>query len=266
MSAALADSPLGFGMSEAPGKRWAMALTVLVHGVLALFLFYGVSWQTKSPQTVQVSLVTAVSPALTSAKPRAPEPAPEPKPVQKVEPKIEPKIEPRPEPKPTPKPPIKPDIAVKEKIKPEPKPEPKVDPLQKKLDEELKKLDQSKRASEKNKLNAALDKELADAKASNQAASANAKAIDRWIGQIQNKVRGNIVLPPGVRGNPEATFKVVQLPSGEILSVSLAKSSGHPGLDAAIERAILKSSPLPKPEQAALFERDLNLVFRPLEN
>ncbi len=68
-----------------------------------------------------------------------------------------------------------------------------------------------------------------------------------------------------MKGNPEAVFNVTQLPSGDIVTVRLKQSSGNPALDAAIERAILKSSPLPKPGQADLFERSLELRFRPLD-
>ena len=54
-------------------------------------------------------------------------------------------------------------------------------------------------------------------------------------------------MPPDIKGNPEAEFEVTQLPSGEVLNVRLLKSSGHTAYDAATERAIRKSSPLPKP-------------------
>jgi len=47
--------------------------------------------------------------------------------------------------------------------------------------------------------------------------------------------------------------------------VTLAKSSGNRAYDEAVERAILKSSPLPKPDQAEVFQRQLSLKFRPLE-
>ena len=35
--------------------------------------------------------------------------------------------------------------------------------------------------------------------------------------------------------------------------------------DEAVQRAILKSSPLPKPESAEMFRRSLTLKFRPLD-
>jgi colicin import membrane protein len=108
------------------------------------------------------------------------------------------------------------------------------------------------------------EQELAQMKAA-QAAGARSKATADYMGKIRAKIKGNIVLPPDIKGNPEAIFDVIQLPSGEILSVKLKKSSGHAAYDNAVERAILKSSPLPKPEQGDLFSRALELKFRPLE-
>ena len=73
------------------------------------------------------------------------------------------------------------------------------------------------------------------------------------------------MLPPDIKGNPEAIFDVVQLPTGEVMSVRLRKSSGHRAYDAAVERAILKSSPLPKPDRPERFQRNLEIKFRPLD-
>ena len=65
--------------------------------------------------------------------------------------------------------------------------------------------------------------------------------------------------------NPEAIFEVSQLPSGEVLAVKLKHSSGNSALDTAIERAILKSSPLPKPDDPASFQRELVIKYKPFE-
>jgi colicin import membrane protein len=167
-----------------------------------------------------------------------------------------------PEPKPLPPPP-KPDIAIKEKEKPKPPPKvepapPRVDPFQEQLKREAEQLTQRKQAD-------SAAQELAQMKAS-QAASSRNKAMADYLGRIRGKIRGNIVVPPEVKGNPEAVFDVTQLPSGEIVTVRLKRSSGHAALDAAIERAILKSNPLPKPEPADLFSRSLELRFKPLDD
>jgi colicin import membrane protein len=241
----------------APGRRAAVALALAVHLLLVAFLFYGIRWQSRPAETVEVELVRA-----------APEPpqAEAPPPKMEVLPEVKP--EPKPEPKVEAKAPPKPEIAVKEKPKLEPKPKPvkeapvppkpKFDPFQKQLDEEFKKTDERKTA-------ASAAQELDQLKAA-KAASARDRAKGDYEAKIRGKVRGNIVLPPGIKGNPEAIFDVVQLPGGEILSVKLKKASGHEGYDKAVERAILKSSPLPKPEQADLFSRSLELKFRPLDD
>ena len=57
----------------------------------------------------------------------------------------------------------------------------------------------------------------------------------------------------------------MQLPTGEVMSAKLRKSSGHKAYDAAVERAILKSSPLPKPDRPEQFQRALEIKFRPLD-
>ena len=84
-----------------------------------------------------------------------------------------------------------------------------------------------------------------------------------YVDKIRAKIQGNVILPPALSGNPAAEFLVQQLPTGEILSVKLTRSSGNRALDGAWERAILKSSPLPLPEQREVFQPTLRLIFRP---
>ena len=105
----------------------------------------------------------------------------------------------------------------------------------------------------------------ARARANEAAKGARNRAQLDWIDKIRSRIRGNINLPPDIPGNPEAVFDVVQLPTGEIIDVKLRKSSGVRAYDEAVQRAILKSSPLPKPVPADLFQRNLELRFRPLD-
>lgn len=254
MSAALNASPY-----QEPGKVPSIVLALVVHLLLATFLFFGVRWQSRQPDTVMVELWNSTpAPAVESAVAK-PEPAPAPKPVSKPEIKAEPKPEPKVEK--TVEPP-KPDIALEKKkeVKKEPpaKPEPKLD------------LDRSKdiRAQadrEMSDLGTKLEKESILDQMRRDAATASARADAAYIGKLKGKIKSNIVLPPDIPGNPEAIFDVVQLPTGEVMSVKLRKSSAHKAYDAAVERAILKSSPLPKPERPEQFQRDLEIRFRPLE-
>ena len=244
------DSPLLPPRNKA-GKRISIALAIAVHLLLAGFLFYGVRWQTKATDVVEVELVRA-TPEPPVAAPVAVPPAPT------VEPPL-----PKPEPKPDPvRPPPKPDIALKEKEKPKPPPKvvppPRVDPFQEQLKRESEQLTQRKQAD-------SAAQEFAKTQVA-QASAARNKSMADYLGRIRGKIRGNIVVPPEIKGNPEAVFDVTQLPSGEIVTVRLKRSSSHAALDAAIERAILKSNPLPKPQPADLFERSLELHFRPLDD
>lgn len=239
-------SPSPLERPENPaGKRAALVLAIAVHLILVAFLFYGVHWQTQATDVVEVELVRAVpvTPAVSPA------------------PTFEPPPEPRPEPRAETRPaPPKPDIAQKAEPKAEPKsePKPRLDAFLDQLKQETQRLIQRKNSDA---ATADLEKEKAA-----REATARAKATADYLSRIRGKIRGNIVVPPGVPGNPEAVFAVTQLPGGEIISVRLKRSSGNAALDAAIERAIRKSSPLPKPEQADVFNRDLELKFRPLED
>jgi colicin import membrane protein len=235
-----------------PGKRLSLALTVAVHVLLAIFLIYGVRWQTQAPEAVEVELVSALPVA-------APRPAPPPE--IKPEPPPEPKIEA----KPLPLPPSKPDIAIKEKPKPvKEAPTPRPDAFQEQLRREQEQLAQIKATN-------TATNELERLKTANENKKRNDEALARnkstadYVGKIRGKIRGNIVLPAEVKGNPEAVFEVDQLPSGEVLNVLLRKSSGNALLDIAIERAIRKSSPLPKPDQGEV-SRSLTLNFHPLDD
>jgi len=243
-----------------PGRRAAIALTLAVHVLLGAFLIYGIRWQKAPPEAVSVDLVRDVplgenaAPPPPSSPPEA-QPAPEPAPV--------------PETRPQASSPSKPDIAIKDKEK---KKDKKAAPA------ETKERDKSKARKTESKpsfdpmqalrreSSQRSDSRMRGAAAREQASAARGRAAATYLGKIRDKVRGNIVVPPNVSGNPEAVFDVVQLPSGDIISVRLKKSSGNAALDRAIERAILKSSPLPKPDQPDLFDRNLNLRIRPLEN
>ncbi len=234
---------LGFGQRAEHAFGRSFVLAALVHIALAAVLFLGVRFQSHAPDTVSVDLVEAPPPPPAPVV-EAPKPPPKVEPVVKPEPRIE-----------------KPQIAIVEKPKPKPKPKPDVD-LQKRMREQLaqeqKVLDEQRRERELREL---IARQQADA--ARVQAAARAKALDEYIARIQAKVRGNWILPPDLKGNPEAIFLVVQLPTGEVLTTRLLKSSGNGAYDAAVERAILKSSPLPLPASRELFSRELKLTFRP---
>jgi colicin import membrane protein len=106
-----------------------------------------------------------------------------------------------------------------------------------------------------------LDQQRADE--ARKAAAAQARALNEYIASIQRAIKGNWILPQAIEGNPEAIFVVVQIPTGDVISVKLVKPSGNRAYDEAVERAILKTSRLPLPPPGVPFSRELKLTFRP---
>lgn len=265
--------------SQDAGKWIAAALAIAVHVAFVVFLVFSVSWQNPKPEPVSVELyappaAAKVEPAKASPESPKPEP-PKPEPPKPEPPKPEP---PKPEP---PKPPVeakpppqtappKPDIALKEKqerLKKEQaerdRKEQEKQDAEKKLQEKRLAEARARQAREAEAMQAQAERER-QAQQKTAADAARAKADADYIRRIQAKIRGNVVLPPDLQGDPEAVFDVVQLPTGEIIDVQLAKSSGVRAYDEAVHRAILKSSPLPRPDAPELFRRTLTLKFRPL--
>ena len=264
----------------------ALLLAAVVHILLVGALFFSVQWRSQAPTAVAVE-VWRSGPAPLPAPIIKPEPLPEPPP-----PPPPPKVEAKPEPKPLPPkvetPPVKPDIVVKEEKKkkeepkkPEPKPvevkkeEPKKEEpkkpepdrredLAEALARVLKQVQQQKAVHDQRARADAELRQLGQAQAE-LAASALQRGLASYMDKIRGKIKSNIVLPPGIKGNPEGIFDVTQLPTGEIINVKISKSSGNRALDEAIERAIRKSDPLPLPDQPSLFKRELKLKYRPFD-
>lgn len=263
-----------------PGRGAAALLAVLMHVLFFILLVFGISWQSRHPQ------VTAVD--LWSDLPPAPQPVEPPKPAPEVKAPPAPQPEARPEPKPEPKPeakpePVKPDILLKEKAEKEKaereKAEKEKAEKEKRKREELQRLAEVKRkveaeqqrqvkeqlAKEEEARQLQLDKNAAIKALEADQVAALDRRIKNAIDQIQAKIRRYVVVPPDIQGNPEAVYRVVLLPGGDVLSATLVKSSGVPAYDGSIERAISKAQPLPLPPDPALFPRfrELDLQFRP---
>lgn len=263
MTAAASAANAGPPQSELPQRRRqpgliaAIALSFLTHAVLFAVMFVGVRFQSAAPEAIMVELWEAPppppAPVVEEPKPVAPpapeplaaKPAPEPQ-VTKPAPAPEPKVE-------------KPDIALPEKPKPKPKPKPEPPKRDLAFERQLREqvANEQSRVEEQRRV---LDERERIAR---QQASLRARALAAWTDKIRGKIRGNIVMPREIVGNPEAIFDVTLLPTGEVLSARKRQSSGQPAYDDAVERAIMKSSPLPKPDDPSLFQRQLELKFRP---
>ncbi len=213
-----------------PHRLPAGLLALAVHGAFFALLYFGFSWQTQPAATMSVELWDSL-PVIRAAAP------PE-------QPKAEKVAEPQPEAQ------EQPDIALPDKKASDRKAEDKP------------------RAAEMKPGTSILERQYAleQAARAEQAAAAG-RVVDEYTARIAAKIRSRIVMPPGVPDDVRAEFSVTVLPGGRVLNVRLLKSSGYAVYDDAVERAIIKSEPLPLPPDPALFSRfrELKLGFRPKE-
>lgn len=274
----MSQTPPSLEKRRQPGRIRAIILAVAVHAAFFALIVFGITWQSRAPAPLEAELWKDLPPAPKVAA-KAPEPTPEP-------PKQEP---PKPEP-PKPEPP-KPEPPKAEPPKPEP---PKVDPKiaekaerekkerekkekaerekrerlereaeKKKQDDARKKLEEAKKKQEDAKRKAEEEKARREAEAAREAAAAARQSeFNRYVVAIQSKVKGKANVPDTVTGKPTVQVRIRILPGGEVLDLSIERSSGNRLYDAAIERAIRSASPLPvPPADSELFPqfRDLRL-------
>lgn len=281
-----------------PSRLPAFLLAVAVHAVLLGFLYFGVSWQSSEPVAVEaevwdMSVQAAAAPEL--PPPPAPEPEPEPEPAPPPRP-----VEPPPVERPTPVAPdikLQREKERKEKEQRELAEKRELEQKRKELAEQKKKEEAEREKKELAKKEAERKKaqQLAAAKAAKEKAArekAEAARLDKirqedlkrmagamgstgsaakstapradagYVAAITAAIKSNTAYGGSTTmpGNPKAIFKVEQLPTGEIMSVRLVKSSGVPEFDRAVENGIKKASPLPKKKDGTV-ERVLDVNF-----
>ena len=236
-----------------PYKLPAGILAVAVHGAFFALLYFGFAWQTQPSGTMSVELWQSLPDTIDAppTQPKIEEVAPPPQPEKVVEPE---KI-------------VKPEIVLPDKKK--------VEPDKKKTETKPAKPDKQKPAQssaegvESKSAGQGTGSSIADqaARERGERVAAIGRMVDEHIDKIKNKIRRNIVMPPDVAEDARAEFSVTLLPGGSVLGARLVRSSGNAAYDNAVERAILKSQPLPLPADAALFNkfRELKLVFMPVE-
>jgi colicin import membrane protein len=277
MQTAASGSP--YQVPPEPSPVSSTLLAVGMHAVLLGFLWIGIRWQNVEPVAVTAEVWDM---QVQDAAPR--EPTPEPVPV-KAPPPI-PKVAPPPPPNvEEPVAPKTPDIALEREKKEKKLREQKL--ADKKLAEDKQKeldakLLADKKAQEKADKLAKAAKAMAEEKLAQKLRDLEMKRIlggvagageaDRttapkvdngYVTAVRNKIKRSTSFngDTDVPGNPSATFKIEQLPTGEIISVRKAKGSGIGAFDDAVERGINNSSPLPKKKDGTV-ERTIEVTIR----
>jgi colicin import membrane protein len=95
-------------------------------------------------------------------------------------------------------------------------------------------------------------------------AAAKAGRQRTWAAMIADKVRRNWQRSPGSPPDFVCQVRVQLLPGGSVVSAKVTKTcGGGVALDDSVEKAVLKSDPLPLPEDPSDFDRNLNFNFTP---
>jgi colicin import membrane protein len=92
-------------------------------------------------------------------------------------------------------------------------------------------------------------------------------ALSQYIPHIQAKIQRNWLRPPGSSAGLSCLILVKLIPGGEVVDAKVMRSSGDPLFDRSVETAVLKASPLPLPQDTALFKhfREIQFIFIPDE-
>jgi len=85
----------------------------------------------------------------------------------------------------------------------------------------------------------------------------------RWRYALQGRIRRNYIQPASAPPDLECTVNIRQLPGGRVVDVTIGQCNGDASVRRAVEAAIYKASPLPSPDNPAIFERDLRITFKP---
>jgi len=291
-------------MAERRGDRWiSIAQSLLLHAALVGVVAYG--WWTfhdqtvPPPHTLAMEATVVDSRALAQAAPAPAPPPVKPQPVPAPEPAPEP--EPTGPPAPTPeelaqRAKAAQDAADKaqreiqekraaeaaadekrladEKAQAQAKrqADEKRQAEEKRQQEEKRQADEKRIAEEKRKAEEARLREQREAELQHSlaaeehvmAARSNGQ-LASWEAQIQARIQRAWLRPPSARTGIDCMVYVTQVPGGEVVNVRLGQCNGDAAVRESITSAAFRASPLPPPPDPALFERNLEIQFKPVD-
>lgn len=258
----------------ASGLAPALRLSLALHGGIVVLALLLPQWHRTPdippPRVVEAVLVSSTRPpaprpaplpapepsptpppATTAPEPPPPAPAPKPVPVPASVPKVA-----VPAPKPAEKPAVKPaPEPVRPALRPQPLNRSALDAEMEALNRELR---QREADAEAERLRRELDRSAAAARA-----SANQQVVDRHQRLIQQRVATKWNRPLTARRGMVTMLRITVLPGGEVGSVVTTTSSGDAAFDASAEEAVRRASPLPVPDDIAVFNQNFrSFTFR----
>jgi colicin import membrane protein len=88
-------------------------------------------------------------------------------------------------------------------------------------------------------------------------------AYQLWLGDIQAQVTRNWNRPPTARAGLDCQVRVSLIPGMQVVNAEIVRCNGDDAVRRSIIAAVERASPLPRPPDAALFERTIVFDFKP---
>jgi colicin import membrane protein len=132
---------------------------------------------------------------------------------------------------------------------------------------EREKAEQLRRQREQAEMEARLQRETElDARRAEEqriAAARSGAAGQQYIRQIAAHIERKWNRPPGATPGTQCEVRVTQAPEGTVINVEVGRCNRDETVRQSIKDAVLRASPLPKPSDPVLFDRNLTITFRP---
>jgi len=88
-------------------------------------------------------------------------------------------------------------------------------------------------------------------------------ALASWEAQITARIQRAWLRPPSAKPGIECVLHVTQVPGGAVVGAVIGTCNGDQAVKESIEAAAYRASPLPPPPDPSLFERNLEITFKP---
>ena len=85
----------------------------------------------------------------------------------------------------------------------------------------------------------------------------------QYVEAIRQKITRNWRRPSKLSADVSCDLSVNQLPTGDVISVRSGDCSGNTLFKKSVEDAVWRASPLPLPPEIELFDRNIQLTFKP---
>jgi colicin import membrane protein len=87
--------------------------------------------------------------------------------------------------------------------------------------------------------------------------------LDQYLRAIHDAIQRKWNQPLSARPGLECVINVTQIPRGDVVGVSFGRCNGDDAVKRSIEAAVRAASPLPRPPVPSLFNRSLEVTFKP---